>query len=383
MKNLLPPIPAACDDCRTAAVARQARLTKPPGSLGRLEQIAIDIAAWQATHRPAVRPGRALIFAADHPVASAGVSPYPQAVTRAMVRNFVSGGAAATVMAHRVGVPLDVIDVGVHGGPVEPPQPHDADRGPATYTRAPVADAEEADVRCRDAMTADVFTAALAAGSLAVRVLPADTRCVILGEMGIGNSLLAAAVTSALCGAAPEQTTGPGTGASGPCFERKLAAVRLVSERVTASPPLEILRRAGGRELAAIAGAAAEALARRIVVVADGFIACAALAPLVAVEPAARAGIVFAHVSREPGHRLLLDWLGASPLVNLGMALGEGTGGLAVLPLLDLACAAHNSMATFAEAGVPGPTAAADRRNQETAGPDRLPCTTSARPPGA
>jgi nicotinate-nucleotide--dimethylbenzimidazole phosphoribosyltransferase len=176
---------------------------------------------------------------------------------------------------------------------------------------------------------------------------------VILGEMGIGNSLLAAAVTSALCGVPAEAATGPGTGAVGTCFERKLAAVREATARVATSDPLDVLRRVGGRELAALAGAAAEALSRRVVVVADGFIACAALAPLVAVEPAARAGILFAHRGREPGHGILLDWLGVSPLVSLEMALGEGTGALAAMPLLDLACATHNRMATFTEAGVP------------------------------
>lgn len=176
MSSPFPSLPSACAASREAAVVRQARLTKPPGSLGRLERVAIDIAAWQATDRPEVRPCRALIFAADHPVAAAGVSPYPQAVTRAMVRNFLTGGAAAAVMVRHLHVPLDVIDVGVDGGRVAPacpgstprPQPRAADTSPpaaATYTRAAVADAEEADVRRADAMTHDVFAAAIAAGA--------------------------------------------------------------------------------------------------------------------------------------------------------------------------------------------------------------------------
>jgi len=351
---VLPPIPGSCEISRTEAAARQSRLTKPPGSLGRLERLAIEIAAWQATGRPAVRPCRALIFAADHPVATAGVSPYPQSVTRAMVGNFLAGGAASAVMARHLGVPLDVIDVGVLGEPAAGSAREDARADPTpTYTRAAVADMAEADPRDDDAMTPEVFEAALAAGSGAVRGMPPATRCLVLGEMGIGNSLLAAAVASGLCGAAPEATTGPGTGATGPCLERKLAAVRLASRRVAGSAPLEVLRRAGGRELAAIAGAAAAGLARRMVVVADGFIACAALAVVIAERPAAREGIVFAHLGREPGHAVLLDWLGVEPLLGLEMALGEGTGALAALPLLDLACAAHNSMATFAEAAVP------------------------------
>lgn len=364
MIRAFPPVPAACEASRTAAIARQASLTKPPGSLGRLERLAIDIAAWQSTDRPEVRPCRALIFAADHPVSAAGVSPYPPSVTSAMVRTFLTGGAASAVMARHLDVPLDVIDVGVDGGPVAatplhppaPPAPA-APSGPrtpsATYTRAPVADLAEADVRHADAMSEDVFAAAIEAGARAVRGLPGDVRCVILGEMGIGNSLLAAAVTTALCGVAAEAATGPGTGAIGPCFDRKLDAVRLASRRASGAPPLDILRRAGGREMAALAGAAAEALARRLVVVADGFIVCASLAPLIAIEPATRAGVLFAHLGREPGHRILLDWLKVSPLVGLEMGLGEATGALAVLPLLDLACATHNRMATFAEASVP------------------------------
>jgi nicotinate-nucleotide--dimethylbenzimidazole phosphoribosyltransferase len=344
------PIPPPCEASRTAAAERQGRLTKPPGSLGRLEQLAVDIAAWQATDRPAVRPAQVIIFAADHPIALTGVSPYPQAVTAAMVENFIRGGAASSVMARRLGVPMQVVDVGVVAKRSEMPQ---APGGAATLARLPVADSSEGDVRTEDAMSPAVFAAAIEAGRDAVASLPPDTRSVILGEMGIGNSTLAAAVTSSLCDLLPELVTGPGTGSTGDCFDRKLDAVRRAQARVAGSPPLEILRRAGGRELAAIVGAAAAALARRMVVVADGFISSAAIAVLIAAEPAARHGVIFSHVGGEPGHRLLLEWLRAAPLLALGMALGEGTGGLAALPLVDLACETHNSMASFTEAGVP------------------------------
>jgi len=344
------PIPPPCEASRTAAVKRQARLTKPAGSLGRLEQLAVNIAAWQATDRPAVRPAQVIIFAADHPIALTGVSPYPQAVTAAMVENFIRGGAASSVMARRLDVPMTVVDVGVVAGRAGMPQ---APVGAATLARLTVADSSEGDVRTEDAMSPTVFAAAIAAGRDAVNSLPPETRSVILGEMGIGNSTLAAAVTSGLCDLPPELTTGPGTGATGSCFDTKLDAVRRASARVVGCAPLEILRRAGGREMAAIVGAAAAALARRMVVFADGFIATAAIATLIATEPAARAGVIFAHVSGEPGHRHLLEWLHAKPLLTLEMALGEGTGGLAALPLVDLACATHNSMATFAEAAVP------------------------------
>ena len=343
-------IPSPCNASRTAAAERQAQLTKPPGSLGRLEQMAVDIAAWQATLYPAVRPSQVLIFAADHPIALAGVSPYPQAVTTAMVNNFIRGGAASSVMAGRLGVPLKVFDVGVA---VDRAGAGITQGDAATLERPSVADAREGDVRTEDAMSSAVFAAAIEAGRDAIISLPADTRSVILGEMGIGNSTLAAAVTSSLCELSPERVTGPGTGSTGDCFARKLEAVCRARARVVGSPPLEILRRTGGREMAAIVGAAAEALARRMVVVADGFISSAAIAALVAAEPAARPGVIFSHTSGEPGHRLLLEWLQATPLLALGMALGEGTGGLAALPLLDLACATHNSMASFTEAGVP------------------------------
>ena len=350
---MIGPLPSACDLSRAAAAARQNSLTKPPGSLGRLEQLAVEIAAWQATAHPAVRPSQVIIFAADHPIALTGVSPYPQAVTAAMVENFVRGGAASSIMARRLGVPLTVVDVGVmaagrEGGP--------AIGSGAAPVRLPVADAREGDIRHEDAMEPTVFAAAIEAGRDAVASLPAETRSVILGEMGIGNSTLAAAITSSLCGLPPERTTGPGTGSTGECYARKLDAVRQAHNRVVGDAPLEILRRAGGRELAAIVGAAAAALARRMVVIADGFISSAAIATLIAAEPAAGPGVIFSHVGAEPGHRLLLEWLQAAPLLALGMALGEGTGGLTALPLLDLACETHTAMATFAEAGVPNRT---------------------------
>ena len=344
------PIPPPCDASRTAATQRQARLTKPPGSLGRLEQLAVDIAAWQATDRPAVRPAQVIIFAADHPIAMAGVSPYPQAVTRAMVENFIRGGAASSVMARRLDVPMKVVDVGVAAGRSATLA---ATVGVATLERSAVANASEGDIRTEDAMTPAVFIEAVAAGRDAVEALPPETRSVILGEMGIGNSTLAAAVTSSLCDLPPELATGPGTGSTGGCFDRKLDAVCRARDRAVGSPPLEILRRVGGREMAAIVGAAAAALARRMVVVADGFISSSALGCLLAAEPAARHGVIFSHVGAEPGHRLLLEWLRAAPLLALGMALGEGTGGLAALPLLDLACETHCSMQSFTEAGVP------------------------------
>ncbi|MEI6255039.1 MAG: nicotinate-nucleotide--dimethylbenzimidazole phosphoribosyltransferase [Planctomycetota bacterium] len=345
-------MPAPCELSRAAAADRQLRLTKPPGSLGRLESLAVEIAAWQATDRPQVRPASVLIFAADHPIAQADVSPYPQSVTAAMVKNFIRGGAASVVMAQTLGVGVQVIDVGVVG-PREVISRAALPNSSISFWRAAVADADEADIRWADAMTSDVFASAWQAGCDAVATVLPDTRCVILGEMGIANSTLAAAVTSGLCNFAPDQVTGPGTGAAGSCLARKIEAVGQVRARVSGSPPLEILRRAGGRELAAIAGAATAALARRMVVIVDGFIASAAIAPVLAVDPAARAGTIFSHVGSEPGHRALLEWLKVSPLLALGMALGEGTGGLAAFPLLDLACATHNSMLTFAEAGVP------------------------------
>jgi nicotinate-nucleotide--dimethylbenzimidazole phosphoribosyltransferase len=332
---------------RSAALARQEKLTKPPGSLGALEEIAVQLAAWQGRDTPRSRPAQALLFASDHPVVRHGVSAYPPEVTAAMVANFTAGGAAASVASRALGIPLRVVDVGVRsrvqaGGPIE-------------LVRDPVADLPAGDLRTEDAMPEATYAAALAAGRRQVDSIPEDAALLILGEMGIGNSTAAAAVAASLLGIPAREAVGPGTGVRGAALERKVQVVADAVARVGKVSPHRAMQALGGRDLAAMMGAAARALERRMAVLVDGFIVTAALLPLLRLHPEARAGLVFAHRSAEPGHQRLLDALEARPLLDLGLRLGEGSGALAALPLVDLACALHGGMASFEEARVPGP----------------------------
>jgi nicotinate-nucleotide--dimethylbenzimidazole phosphoribosyltransferase len=324
------------------ALRRQASLTKPEGSLGRLEALAVQLAFVQGAELPQSRPAACLLFASDHPVASLGVSAYPSAVTRAMLRNFVSGGAASAVACRHLGVSLTVIDVGVLG----------AEQTPGTH-RDPVADAQEGDLLHTDAMSPEVFDAAVRAGRAAVDALSAEVKVLLLGEMGIGNSTLASAVAAATWGLDPALSTGRGTGLDAEGLQRKTALIRQSLARVGKVTPKEALRRLGGRELAALHGAAARAIERGLLVLVDGAIATAAVASLVLEAPAARAHLVFGHRSADLSHRAMLEGLGVEPLLDLGLRLGEATGALAALPLLDLACSLHAQMATFAQAAVP------------------------------
>jgi nicotinate-nucleotide--dimethylbenzimidazole phosphoribosyltransferase len=313
------------DEAAAAAVAARARqVLRPAGALARLDELAAWLAGWQGTARPAVRRPAALVFAADHGVAAAGVSAYPAEVTAAMVKALREGVATASVLARQVGATLEVVDVGV-GVPTA-----DLRRGPAL---------DEARFRacvpaCRDA------------------VAGLDTDLLVLGEMGIGNTTAAAAVTAILLGRPAEASTGRGTGVDDTALARKLAAVEAARRRVGAAAPLEVLRQAGGAELAALAGAALQARLRRLPVVLDGFVVTAAVAPLAWLHPGALANTVAGHRSAEPGHTALLERLGLAPLLELGMRLGEASGALAAVPLLRLAAAAVTEVATFAEWGL-------------------------------
>lgn len=329
------------------ARARQASLTKPAGSLGRLEDLAIQLASIRGGE-PESRPAEALIFAADHPVVKHGVSAYPAAVTAAMVENFVRGGAAASVLARRLAVGLTVIDVGV-----STPYAHEVSGAGARLHRDPVADLPAGDLRVEDAMSSEVYARALAAGAAAVDRLDAGTRVVILGEMGIGNTTAAAAVAAALLGGDPALLVGLGTGVDPGALARKIEVVREAAERVGGAAPHRVLQSVGGREIAAIVGAAGRAIERRMAVLVDGFIVSAAILALVRIEPLARRSLIFAHCSQEAGHARILAALDARPLLDLGLRLGEASGALTALPLLDLACALHREMATFDGAGVP------------------------------
>lgn len=343
-------LPSPDRGCEAAAWAHQNQLTKPPGSLGRLEAIAVQMAAFQKTARPTARPATVLIFAADHPVTRHGISPYPSDVTRAMLQNFADGGAAASVLARQRELPLHVIDVGVDGAPSVPP----SRSGPVQVLRVKER-LEAGDIRTEDALTVDGFARCVQAGRSAVEQLARGHRVLLLGEMGIGNTTPAAAIASLLIHPAdPAALVGQGTGATGDVLESKRAVVRDIVRRLArTTDPIEILRRAGGRELAALYGAMVAALENRVLVIVDGFIVTAVAAALVRAHPEALAGMIFAHCSDERGHAALLEHLRARPLLDLGMRLGEASGALAAYPLVEAACALHTQMATFAAAAIP------------------------------
>lgn len=380
-------------EAEAEARAHQLQLTKPAGALAALEEIAIALAAMQGSARPAARPAEALLFAADHPVAAAGVSAYPAEVTAQMVANFLGGGAAASVLCRKLGIPLTVIDVGVaravsgaQGGQGDDGDGDDSgdgddddgdgdgefdeqtDPGLEAHTdsidpkivlrREAVADDAEGDLRLGEAMSPETFERAVAAGAAAVDRLDEETRVLILGEMGIGNSTCAAAVAAALLDRDGGELTGAGTGVAGEVLARKREVVRAAAALVRGASPAEILRRVGGRELAALAGAVGRAAERRICVLVDGFIVSAAVLAAVRASPSIRPYLLFGHASAEHGHRAVLEALEARPLLQLGLRLGEGSGALAAFPLLELACSLHEEMATFSSAKVAGAASA-------------------------
>ncbi len=335
------------DNARSAALIRQNQLTKPTGALGLLEATAVQLAGILRSEQPQINAPAALIFAADHPVTQHGVSAYPAEVTAAMVSNFARGGAAASVLARLHSASLHIIDVGVL---------HATQPWPGTAVslhREAVADDACGDIANSDAMTAATFGRAFAAGVAAVNRLPADCNLVALGEMGIGNTTCAAAVTAALLKLTAANVTGAGTGVGGDVLARKIAVVQHAANRATGLPPAEILRICGGRELVAIAGAALRAAATGRAVLVDGFIVTAAIACAVQAVPALRPYLLFAHRSAERGHAALLHALHAVPLIDLELRLGECSGALLALPLIQAACGLHNQMATFADAAVP------------------------------
>ena len=314
-------------EAAAAARARQGELTKPPGSLGRLEDIALFFAGWQGTERPAIERGRAAIFAGNHGMVVHGVSAFPASVTQAMVANFAAGGAAINALAGAAGLELKVV-------------PLDLDRPTADFTTAP-------------AMTGDECLAALSAGAATVEP---GLQLLVVGEMGIGNTTAAAALCARSFGGAPASWVGPGTGVDAEGVARKVAVVEraLACHADAPRTPFETLRRLGGREIAAIAGAVLVARKQRVPVVLDGFISCAALAPLAAAAPTITDHCLAGHCSAEPGHLGLLARLGLEPLLSLGLRLGEGSGAALAVSLIRAALATHNGMATFAEAGVAG-----------------------------
>jgi len=333
------------------ARARQDRLTKPPGSLGRLEEIANRLAAIQTTLTPAITRPRLVVFAGDHGVCAEGVNPYPQAVTAQMVANFLRGGAAINALARTAGVDLEIVDAGVA---------HDIPETTGLTSR-PVARGTRN--FCQEpAMTEEQATAALLLGiDIAERACAQGCTLLGMGEMGIANTTVASALASALTGHAPGTVVGRGTGADDACLARKRSAVEraLALHARYIRGPLDLMARLGGFEIGGLCGLCLGAAANRCAVLVDGFIATAAAAIAVQFNTNVAGYLFAAHRSTEPGHAPLLELLGQHPLLDLEMRLGEGTGAALAVPVLRAAVAAFTGMATFESAGVSDASGAA------------------------
>jgi nicotinate-nucleotide--dimethylbenzimidazole phosphoribosyltransferase len=338
------PCPAVSAAHRDAAAARQGQLTKPTGALGRLETLAIELAGLQHTEKPRADRAPIIVFAGDHGIAAQGVSAYPQQVTIAMMANFAAGGAAISVLARELGSSLEVVDAGTLA---ETPMPGIVTDKPRRGTR---------DFSKTAALESSDLAFALDCGQRAVtRAAAAEPDLLILGEMGIGNTTSAAAIAAALLGTSADKITGLGTGLDTAGRERKAHIIdaALLHHGLAGAEGEQVLRAVGGLEIAAIAGAIIAAAQRRIPVLVDGFIVSVAALAASRLNPSCRPYLIFSHRSAEQGHRLVLDALGAQPLLDLDLRLGEGSGAALALPILRLACALHNGMATFAEAAVP------------------------------
>jgi nicotinate-nucleotide--dimethylbenzimidazole phosphoribosyltransferase len=318
LANLAAPDQAAGD----AVSERAADILRPAGALARLDTVGVWMAQWQGTSQPAVRKPAGLIFAADHGVAAAGVSAYPIEVTAAMLAAYRAGKSTVSAFAAVVGASVEAIDVGV-GRPT-------------------------GDIRVEPALSAERFDECVAAGRSAVEALDADL--LVIGEMGIGNTTAAAAVTAALLGGDPADWVGRGTGVDDDGLSRKRDAVTTAVERIAGiTDPLEVLREVGGAELVAMAAAIVAARQRHLPVLLDGYVVTAAALPLAVAAPGALDHCQVGHCSAEPGHRRLVEHLGKQPLLDLGMRLGEGSGAMAAVPLVAMGCAGITEVPTFGE----------------------------------
>ncbi len=325
LREICRTLPPGDEEAAEAARARQGVLTKPPGSLGRLEELAAWLACWQGREMPRLERVAVLVFAGNHGVVAQGVSPYPPEVTAQMVANFAAGGAAINQLAEAAGATLRVIPLGLE-----------------TPTR---------DLTDAPALAEGEFLDSVRAGFAAV--LP-GTDLLALGEMGIGNTTAAASLAAALFGGGGERWAGRGTGLDDGGLLRKRAAIdRALARHAGAlDDPLRAAMTLGGRELAAILGAVLAARRQRTPVLLDGFVSTAAAAPLACIARRALDHVRIAHRSAEAGHSALAAELGQVPILDLGMRLGEASGAAVAIPVLRAAVACHTRMATFAEAGV-------------------------------
>lgn len=321
LADLRPP-----DRIAAAAVRRRAaEVLRPPGALARFDEIAEHVAAWQGTEQPRVSAPAVVVFAADHGVTAGEVSAFPADVTAAMLAAVEQGRATINAMARSVGATVDVVDVGV-GRPT-------------------------GDIRFEPAMTWEQVDGIAERGVAAIDdVVAHGADLVVLGELGIGNTTVAAAVSHALLGGAPADWVGRGTGVDDDGLQRKLAAVELARRRIgDGLPPIDVLRHVGGAELVAMAAACLRARHHGVPIVLDGYVATAAVLAPHASRPGALDHCIAGHRSAEPGHGRLLDHLGLRPLLELDLRLGEGSGALAAVPIVAMACACVTDVATFDE----------------------------------
>ena len=336
-----------------AAAAGLDRLTKPPGSLGRLEELVIQLAGITGRTDASVAHKAIVVAAADHGVTAQGVSAYPSEVTAQMVANFVSGGAAINVLAGAVGASVTVVDVGVAGAIPSVVPGEAGGRLVSARVRAGTADMTRG-----PAMSVDEALRAIAIGlALAERGEVADADIIGLGEMGIGNTTAASAISAVMTGATPDAVTGRGTGVDDAGRTRKVAAVERAIEtnHPDAADPIGVLAAVGGLEIALLVGVIAGAAATCRPVVLDGFITGAAALIAVALAPAIGPRLIASHRSAEPGHAVILQQLGLRPLLELDLRLGEGSGAALALGLVDAAVRIRDGMATFESASVDGP----------------------------
>ena len=328
IRALLPLMPEASERAADAVRARQAQLTKPAGSLGRIDEIVVFLGAWQDKPMPTIERPQVAVFAGNHGVVAQGVSAYPASVTRAMLENFAAGGAAVNQICATYGIGLKVFELAL-------------DLPTADITLAPALDE------------------AACAGTIAfgMEAVAGEVDVLGLGEMGIGNTTVASAIYAALYGGGGTAWVGCGTGVGEAGLARKIAAVdaALAMHAGHLRDPLEVLRRLGGREVAALCGAILAARLQRVPVVLDGFVVTAAAAVLHALDPATLDHCLAGHVSAEKAHRRALERIGKTPILDLGMRLGEGSGAALALGLIKAAVAGTRDMATFAQAGVAGP----------------------------
>jgi nicotinate-nucleotide--dimethylbenzimidazole phosphoribosyltransferase len=325
IRALIKNMPQADLESAAQAKAHEAQLTKPPGALGQLENISEWVSTWQGQHPPRAQRTVVAVFAGNHGVVAQGVAAYPQAVTAQMVANFQSGGAAVNQICKTFDLGLKVFELALE---------------------QPTADiTQEAALSEKDCAATFAYGMEAIAGGC-------DLLCI--GEMGIGNTTIAAALAYGLFGGTPEEWVGPGTGVDAEGVKRKAVAIARAVELHNAhlNDPLEVLRRLGGRELAAMAGAILAARMERVPVLIDGYVATAAAAVLFKLDPHALDHCIAAHCSAEPAHRKLLAKIGKVPLLDLGMRLGEASGAALAAGIVKAAVNCHNDMATFASAGV-------------------------------